>query len=321
MAGRAFEHLGTTRGQSISYVDPADVVLIGRDTPHKSAAEHWAWDPRVLNDPDEDIVVGMMHEGVHYPVLVVRDDGAAIVFEGRQRTINAREANRRLKKLGKEPIKLPFVVRRVSDAKASLLGVMLNAHRIDETPLEKAEKASTMLAMGHARDRIAGSFRVDVQTVNVWLDVLTCDKRVRAAFDAGRIGLTACARLAKLSKEEQATALDEMIASGDTSVAAADHAVKTRRAAKAGVEAPYAIPSRSHIKRILALRTDGDVDAAQLPDEFIAALRWIAGDLAPTSVKGLSACMTWLAKPSAEFDHASKSEDAKPVTREKGKRA
>lgn len=335
MAGKqALGHLGSTRGQSIVHVDPDRVILIGLDTPHRSRADHWAWQQRATYAPEEDIVVGMMHVGVQQAVFAWRDGDDYLIFDGRQRTINLREANRRLFKLGQEKLTLPVVVKTVAEAKAAMLSVILNEHRVEKTPFERAEEASDLISKGFPMDRVAGAFRVDEQTINAWLSMLSCHKRVKAALEANLIGVTSCVRLAKLSQDEQVVALDELLASGDTSIKAAEHAVATQRARKAGVEAPYQLPSKSHLKRIIKLRDTDDVDAVQLPDEFVMALRWITGDLAPRSIKGLSACMASFertlatqegdatssesSESGAAFDHGDKPADS-PAKKSKSK--
>ena len=61
---------------------------------------------------EEDVVQGMMEYGVQEAIKVVKNGETLEVVDGRQRTINAREANRRLKERGLPTITVKvFIVR------------------------------------------------------------------------------------------------------------------------------------------------------------------------------------------------------------------
>jgi ParB family chromosome partitioning protein len=325
----ALAELGADRTASVSVIDPDKLVIVGLDTHHESAdadqSGHWAWEQRAFNAPDEDMVTEAMEIGIQVPILVVRDGDHPIVFDGRQRVIAAREANRRLREAGREPIRVPFLIKRVDEGKATLIGVILNEHRIEDDVLTKASKAQSMLDMGLPVARVAASFRVDKQTIDAWVSLLSLHPDIKGRLRAGKIGITACARLATLSKDEQLEELEKLLASGDTSIAAVDVLVKQRRAKKNGahVEAPYMLPKRSHLSRILYLREHDDPDAARIPDAFISAIRWILGEHAPRNTPGLTACMDYIAakkehEPKAAdaaggFDHSDKPEEPAPA--------
>jgi hypothetical protein len=55
---------------------------------------------------DEEQVVVMLDHGVELEILVVRHEDKAVVVDGRRRTVNLREANRRRAKDGLPPILL-----------------------------------------------------------------------------------------------------------------------------------------------------------------------------------------------------------------------
>lgn len=92
--------LDLPRGRPLQLVDPDDLVLV--DDP-----AHPLWTPHVHFEPNERTVLVMMEHGCNDPVdIVASEDRRPLVVDGRLRTINMREANRRLRKDGREPWKL-----------------------------------------------------------------------------------------------------------------------------------------------------------------------------------------------------------------------
>src|SRR5208337_4561809 len=126
----------------VTMFDPDNVVLVDDKT---SAI----YDERVENDFKESLVLNMMFapdgvpQGVLQPLTGRRntETGKVEIVVGRQRTKAAREANRRLKKQGIEPIRLPVWIRRANDQKSMAMLISENEHRTDDSPMNRAKKA------------------------------------------------------------------------------------------------------------------------------------------------------------------------------------
>ena len=130
-------------------MDPDDLTIVGLDTPHK-AGEHHLWDERINLPLDENMVLNIMALGVQESVRVevekTKGNGkCAYVVDGRRRVMHAREANRRLKKQGEPPVRVPVIAERNTEEKdLSMLTVALNEIRLDDPMMVKAAKASRM---------------------------------------------------------------------------------------------------------------------------------------------------------------------------------
>lgn len=123
MAKNSIDAYGARGKSNVLYFDPEDLVLI-------LDPAHPLYDRRVHLPPDEPTVRNIMALGVLETILIHKDPetGDVIVVDGRRRVINAREANRRLHDLGKEPILVPALPKRAD--KGSLAGMMVAANEI-----------------------------------------------------------------------------------------------------------------------------------------------------------------------------------------------
>jgi len=191
----------------------------------------------------EELVDSIMMFGVIEPIVVKKEGEAAVVVNGRRRVLAAREANKRLSDAGEDLITVYAVSRRGSDD--DLFGVSLaaNENRLDDSPLQKAEKAARYLARtGQDEKAAAVIFGVDVQTIKNWLALLECAPQVKKAVKKGTLPATAARKLSKLPRKEQVSALNKM----EQEVAQAPKSkrskkapkITVKRAAKAAGEAP-----------------------------------------------------------------------------------
>lgn len=227
---------------------------------------HPLYDPRIHLPTDEAMIRNIMVNGVIEPVIVAKEGQEVVVVDGRQRTKNAIEANKRLTAEGKEPVKVTCIIRRGDDA--SLFGVLISANenRQDDTPLGKAEKLARYMAMGRTEDQAAIAFGVSIVTIKTWLAMLTLSEKVRQAVDEGVISATAAVKLVDLPRPEQETALNSLVESGSKTSGRNVEKVKNgNRPAIAKMK------SRKDIEKKLA---EG------LPSGWTAsdALRWILGE-------------------------------------------
>ena len=192
-------------------LDPDDVVLVD-DT--GSAI----YDERAKEEFEEPMVLNIMAYGVIEPIVVRKhpESGATECVAGRRRVINTREANRRLRKKGEEPIWIPAIVKR-AEAHV-LMGIMAseNAHRKNETPLQKAEKVARFIdVLGRSEDEAAIMMGISVTTVKNLIRLRDAPAVVRKAVESGKIAATDGYKLSRLDPEEAKERLAALPPPGD----------------------------------------------------------------------------------------------------------
>ncbi len=212
MPKAARDKLGNKGKIDIPTFDPDDVVLVEE----KGAA---LYDQRVENDYDESLVLNMMFEidgvpqGVIEPLSGRRntETGKVEIIVGRRRTKAAREANRRLRKKGLEPIRLPVWIKRANDQRAMAMLISENEHRLEDSPMNRAKKAQRYIDMGRDEKEIAVLFGVSESTVKNMLKLLDAPAAVRNAVDAGKITTSDAYKLAREEPEEAKKRVAELI--------------------------------------------------------------------------------------------------------------
>ena len=259
MAKNSVDAYGASGKTNLLTFDP-DVLHLVTDEAHP------LFDARVHLPLRESMVRNVMAYGVRQPVSIVKDPetGLVCVVAGRQRVKHAREANKRLRERGEEPIMVPAWAQR--DAVESLADVsaLENAQREDETPLGRADKMRRLMARGRTEEQLGIIFGCTVATVRSTLSMLDCTADVRNAIEAGKITVTHAAKLAKMAPAEQRTKVAELVAAGD---GLRGHA---RARQQRAVIAPGATKMRTR-KAIAAER-----DAAT--GERRAVLSWVLGE-------------------------------------------
>lgn len=253
------------------WFDPEDLVII--EDPKDSL-----YDARAKLAPNESLVRNIAHFGILEPVLVTRRGSAGIVVDGRQRVRAAREANKRLKEAGLEQVKVPCILRAGDDA--HLFGILCtaNEHRLNDTPLERAKKASRLRDLGRSEEEIALTFGVSKAAVTKWLKVLDLPAAVREEVEAGHISAEAALKLRDEEPEKAVAAVKAAVAVADEvekegrKQRKKSPGGKRRAVAKAlkddGVEKPR-MKSRKQIEERLAL--------PHLPPDYANALKWTLG--------------------------------------------
>jgi len=197
----------------VYYFDPADVVLVE----DKASA---LYDERVNSDFKESLVLNMMYapddgvpQGVLEPTLGRRnpETGKVEIIDGRQRTKAAREANRRLKKQGRELVRLPVWLKRSNDARAMAMLISTNEHRTEDAPLAKAKKAQRYIELGKDEKEVAVLLGVSESTVKNLLRLLDAPAAVKRAVDAGTITASDAYRLSREEPEAAKKKLGELL--------------------------------------------------------------------------------------------------------------
>lgn len=263
---------------------PEEVVVIGLDT--SNGPEHPLWDERIKMPLQEEMIVSIMRQGVHTPIRVRKNGDKAEVVAGRRRVIHAREANRRLREQGKPPVSIPALVDRGEDLEQAGRALEENELRAGDPLMVKAQKAQRYLNMGGSIDDAAIHFGVSKTALQNWLALLDVDTSVKKAVAKGEISESAASKLARLSREEQKDALEQMVAEGKTTTAGAQAAVK--KAKEKREDEPRAALSTAPGKRLLKkLLKAYDAGQVELPKEFIDGMAFAIGELEATEVEGM----------------------------------
>lgn len=288
---------GASRG-TFFRVNPEQLKVVGKDTKHKSKAEHYLWDPRV-NTIERPMVDNIKKRGVMQPIEVVKDGDDYLVVDGRRRTIHARIARKEMLADGAPELTVPVLIVRGSED--DLVGRMFSSNELrkDNSFREKAEIAMYLhQALGWTKKDIAIDMGCTTVAVDNYLAVSDLAKPVVQAMDEGKIKSSAAVKLASLSREEQAEQLKEMLTSGDTTTATAARRSRNVKAAKKakkkGVKAKgddeggFQPPGKREAKHVLKqCMEDGEL----MSTDFVDCLRWMLGDKSPRSIGGLSALL------------------------------
>lgn len=195
--------------------DPETLVLV---TDEKSPL----YDERVHLPVNEKLVANIKFQpdgpdgaplGVIKPIVVRRnpETGKIEVVDGRQRVKAAREANKQLRKEGRDPIRVTTVTDRGRDSR--LIGISISANEFaqDETPSGRARKIQKYIDHGHDKKEAAQMYGVSEATIVNMLAILEAPKVIRSAADTGKISNADAYKLAKMEPEEAKKKLAELL--------------------------------------------------------------------------------------------------------------
>jgi ParB family transcriptional regulator, chromosome partitioning protein len=210
---------------------------------------HPLFDARVLWEPEESLIRNIMAHGVKVALLVRKDGDDILVVDGRQRTKAALEANRRLVKEGKEPVKVKVMLERGDDADLFGTMVLTNALRRGNTPMMTARDVFRYVGMGRTVPEAAVTFGLTQQQVNGYLALLEMSPKAQKRVEAGTLSVNAAVALAKLSRADQEKALEELDADGvgPRGKTATVKRVAAKVRAKKGKAPIYAPPTRKEL--------------------------------------------------------------------------
>lgn len=251
--------------------DPKDVVI--RDDP-----EHPRYDPRGKLAPRESLVKSILLRGVILPIKIEKGEGGeAIVVDGRQRVLAAREANRRLEERGEKPI-VRVRAEKAEGDDAFLYGVMVaaNEHRTDDDFIAKARKVQKYLTLGGTPAEAAVDYGVSEETIRDWLKLLDLDPKVQQMVIDSELAPSAAIHLSTLPAKQQVdTAATLKAGGGKPTVARTRSAIRSVKsgAGAAGAAVP---PTKTQLRALVQAAEDKKVELA---DEDVAILKWtITGD-------------------------------------------
>jgi ParB family chromosome partitioning protein len=235
---------------------------------------HPLYDPRVHDDPEESLVRNIMVYGVIEPIIIRNNGETVEVVAGRGRVKAALEANRRLTAAGKQPIRVPAILRRGQDA--DMFGVLIseNECRREDNPLLKSVKAQRLIDMGKTVEEVAIAFGVRRQSVEAWLSLGDVAQPVLDAVERGELSATAAAKLSGLDREKQVETLEAMKDEGGKVTVQ-----RAKKAAREGDTAPKSkMLSRQVIERELQECSDPEItENVEFYKGMANALRWVLG--------------------------------------------
>jgi ParB family chromosome partitioning protein len=255
-------------------VSPDGIFVIGLDTP--DGPEHELYDERAFLPINEEQVLSFMAIGVRMPVLVRRGAGGRMeVVDGRRRTIESREANRRLLAMGELPITVPvyFSPSRLSPEMLLTLSVELNDRRVEDTPEVRMRKAKRMLERKIPLVTVARVFGKSTKGIENWMLTLAAPPDLKAAADLGMIPASAVADLARAP--EPVKALEALIESGDPT---RERATAIAKAQRKGSTHEGAKMPRGAVSRVLKAESSFN-------DDFIRGIKFARGELSTKDVQ------------------------------------
>jgi len=264
-------------------MNPDDLVVVAWDT--EDGPEHPLYDERAQLPVDEALVIDIMAQGVLEAVLVRKNGDEVEVVAGRQRVKCAREANKRLKKEGRDLVRVPCMVRKGDDGQMLGVSIAENELRQSDPLTVKAQKLVRYLGAGRSEKEAAVRFGVSLQTITNWGRMGDLDKVVVKAIEEKKVPASAGYGLAALSREEQRVELEKLLGNGRAvTVRGARHATKTVKAQKRGEQTDFEPPGKRVINKVLRLNEKASV----LNGDFLKGVKWVLGDIGPTSIGGLS---------------------------------
>jgi len=301
------------------WMNPDDLVIVGIDTPHKKG-EHPLWDERINLPLAENMVLNIMAEGVHEPIIVRKEGDTPFVVNGRQRVRHAREANKRLTAAGKEPVEIKTIVERGSDDRMFGIMVSTNELRREDAFEAKLSKLERYMAMGKDEQQAAVVFGVAVPTIKTWLAILEAGPEVKGAIRDGLLTHTAAAKIATQPRDKQSALIKEVReAAKESGIVPANgsnghangngkakrvSAEEVRRKVKNADAEPdkrvHEKPGAVTVRHLLeACDADGreTLGGDRTYDKgFFDALRWLRGELAADRIKGLKGMLRSVSK-------------------------
>lgn len=246
MAAEKKQALDGRRG-NMFWMDPCDLVIIGRDT--EDGREHPLWRSTATEDADPTMVASIRAFGVIVPITLRKANGVVAVTAGRGRTIAARYINERLQP-GESPVEVPCILVTTDEVTAGAMAAAENHVRRIESPLVLADDAARLKTAGKSDADIAAALGVKIPRLRELLKLTDVAAPVRRAVEQGAISTSAAAALAGLPREQQIADLAELkesaAAKGKKKVT-----VKAAKAAKAKATGKAAAPvgmSRAEVK-------------------------------------------------------------------------
>jgi ParB family chromosome partitioning protein len=237
--------------------------------------KHSLFDDRVFLPLAESHVKAAMKNGILQNVIVRKNGELFEVVDGRRRTLNAREANKRLGEAGEPLIRLRVTIQRGDEKGAMTTMITANELRTPDEVFNKAKKANRLMERGADKEEIAEAFDVTVTTINNWLKLLEMDDKVQKACRSGQVNISEAIKWSKDDHEQQKKNLTAHVEA--TKKRAADpYKGKPNKNGAAPKPTRAKAPGKAKIRALIeAMPTSKTKDA----------LMWAVGDLSTRKAK------------------------------------
>jgi ParB family chromosome partitioning protein len=173
---------------------------------------------------------------------------------------------------GLEPITIPAWARRLDERTSTALMIAENEIRMDDPPIQKAEKMRRLVEGGRTVSAVAQLFGCSEQTVANFLRLLDAVAPVRDAVDAGTITATTARQVADLKPDQQREVVAKL-------AAVADQPAHKRAAAQREIiksaKPEVAEPSKPTMRSKASIQAR--IAAGQDSPPVLRALRWVLG--------------------------------------------
>lgn len=203
---------GSLGRTDLRWYDPNDLTVV-TDTKHP------LFDERANMPINRMYVDSIKDSGVRVPVLArvngQDDEGKTIVeiVEGRQRVRCSRVANEELLKDGKEPHRVPVILKKYDGNEAMDAMIDTNEIRTQDGPLVRARKLNRYMERGRSiRDAMVRFGIKSEATVKKLLALLDLDEEVQRQIDNGIVGVGLATKLALFPREQQVEQLHKIMA-------------------------------------------------------------------------------------------------------------
>lgn len=194
--------------------DPNDLTIV-------VDPKHPLFDERANLPPNRKYIESIKKVGVLEPVLArvngQDDEGKTIVeiMEGRQRTRCCAIANEELVKEGKDPHRVPVILKRVDGTVAEDIMIMGNEIRTNDGPLVRARKLQRYLDRGRSVEEAMTAFGIKSKTtIQGLLTLLDLEEKVQQEVEKGIVGVGLAKKLALFPREQQMEELRKVMEAG-----------------------------------------------------------------------------------------------------------
>ncbi len=268
------------QNKALLEIDPHELVIIGRDTSDNE--EHPLYDPRGLEDPDEELAADIGARGQLQPIRVRKHGAAYEVIAGRRRVLAMRlwnMANPTSKLVVKATIS-----RGESEAELLEAVIVENEHRREDTPLGKARKAWRLIdRYGYTHVRVAKLFRCSTQTLAGWMELLDAAQEVQELVEKGEISQADAHRVSILPHADQTAAVALAKTEGQSVSEVVSQVAMARAPGRWARVSKRKMRTRDEIEDAIADKTLDDDELG-----WRQALRWVLGEVEFSAAEGPS---------------------------------
>lgn len=294
-------------------LDPfEDLCIVGIDTEHKSRADHFYWDPRVLLPLDDLQVANVVEHGIIIPVLYKRVDVSkapgfgkwqekgkiAIVTEGRQRVRWARAASAIRLKMGHDVPTIMVQAREMTGTEDQnwIRSRAANAVRVQSDAIAIGREMVEMRGMGMSEEMIAIAYGTDVPNVVMHMRFAEeLSPMTQSLVREGRLSPSGARLLLGATHAEADAQLEQLVADGAKltveTVRAAQRSTKARASNKGKKEDEDLAGVALTLKQICKLGVvadKGEIECDPMVTKLLSAIR---GKTAGKGIKGWTALL------------------------------